>query len=113
MSGGICGGQSGTGAGFLGVLRFPLPILIPQTTPHSSSSVIRGWYNRPISGRRTNWTRCHTITFVRKEPSFLRTVQAEHGDVDFGQKLNERFIIEQENKQFKFIRSPKYRVRMN
>jgi hypothetical protein len=34
----ICGGQSGTGAGFLRVLRFPLPILIPPTTQHSSSS---------------------------------------------------------------------------
>jgi hypothetical protein len=41
---GICGGQSGTGAGFLQVLRFSLPILI------HSSSVIRGWYNRPESG---------------------------------------------------------------
>jgi hypothetical protein len=30
---GICGGQSGTVAGFLQVLRFPLPILIPPTTP--------------------------------------------------------------------------------
>jgi hypothetical protein len=29
----ICGGQSGTGAGFLRVLRFPLPILIPPTAP--------------------------------------------------------------------------------
>jgi hypothetical protein len=27
----ICGGQSGTGAGFLRVLRFPLLILIPPT----------------------------------------------------------------------------------
>jgi hypothetical protein len=35
---GICGGQSDTGAGFIRVLRFPLPILIPQTTPYSSSS---------------------------------------------------------------------------
>jgi hypothetical protein len=38
---GICGGHSGSGAGFLRVLRFPLPILIPPTAPHSSS-IIRG-----------------------------------------------------------------------
>jgi hypothetical protein len=30
---GICGGQSGTGACFLRVLRFPLPILIQPTAP--------------------------------------------------------------------------------
>jgi hypothetical protein len=29
-SNGICGGQSGAGEGFLRVLRFPLPIFIPQ-----------------------------------------------------------------------------------
>jgi hypothetical protein len=33
---GICGGQSGAGAGFLRVLWFPLPILIPPTAPLSS-----------------------------------------------------------------------------
>jgi hypothetical protein len=43
---GICGGQSGTGAGFVRVLRFPLPILIPPTAPQTLS-IIRGWYNRP------------------------------------------------------------------
>jgi hypothetical protein len=32
---GVCGGQSGTGAGFLLVLRFPLPIIIPQNSPSS------------------------------------------------------------------------------
>jgi hypothetical protein len=35
---GICGGQRGTGAALLRVLRFPLSILIPPTDPHSSSS---------------------------------------------------------------------------
>jgi hypothetical protein len=29
----ICGRQSGTGGGFLQVLRFPLPILIPASVP--------------------------------------------------------------------------------
>jgi hypothetical protein len=32
---GIYGGQSGTGAGFLRVLRFPLPIRIPPIAPQS------------------------------------------------------------------------------
>jgi hypothetical protein len=32
---GISGGQSGTGAGLLRVLRFPQSILIPLTAPHS------------------------------------------------------------------------------
>jgi hypothetical protein len=36
----ICDGQSGAEAGFSGVLRFPLPILIPPTAPHSSSGTI-------------------------------------------------------------------------
>jgi hypothetical protein len=56
---GICGGRSGTGAGFLRVLWFPLTILIPPPAPHSLSSIIRGWFNRPISGRHTKWTQSH------------------------------------------------------
>jgi hypothetical protein len=58
---GICGGQSGTGARFIRVLRFPLAIFISPTSLHSSasSSIIRDWYNRPISGRRTKWTQSH------------------------------------------------------
>jgi hypothetical protein len=46
---GICGGQSGAGAGFLRVLRFPLPIFIPPIAPQSPSSIIWGWYNRPVA----------------------------------------------------------------
>jgi hypothetical protein len=45
---GICGGQSGAGAVFLRVLRFALPILIPPIAPQSPSSVIWGWYNKPV-----------------------------------------------------------------
>jgi hypothetical protein len=44
-SSGICGGQSGAGAGFLLVLRFPLPIFIPPIAPQSPSPIIWGWYN--------------------------------------------------------------------
>jgi hypothetical protein len=53
-SSGICGGQSGGGAGFLRVLRFPLPIFILPNSP--SSSITRGRYNRPFSGRCAEWT---------------------------------------------------------
>jgi hypothetical protein len=44
---------------FFWVFGFPLPILVPPTSPHSSY-IIRGWYNRPNSGRRTKWTQCHS-----------------------------------------------------
>jgi hypothetical protein len=42
------------------ILRFPLPILIPLTAPHSSS-IIRGRYSRAHSDRRAKWTQCHPI----------------------------------------------------
>jgi hypothetical protein len=45
---GICGGQSGTGVGLLRVFRFPLPIFIPPIAPQSPSSIILGWYSRPV-----------------------------------------------------------------
>jgi hypothetical protein len=37
-----------SGAGFLRVLRFPLPIFIPSISPQSPSSIICGCYNRPV-----------------------------------------------------------------
>jgi hypothetical protein len=56
---GIYGGKSGIGEGFLRILRFLLPILLPSTAPYSSS-IIRGWYNRPVSGRHSKWTQSHS-----------------------------------------------------
>jgi hypothetical protein len=47
-----------TGAGFLPVFRFPLPILILINAPFWS--IIRGWFNRPISGRCTERTQFHS-----------------------------------------------------
>jgi hypothetical protein len=45
---GICGGQSGAGAEFLRVLRFPLQFFILPIAPQSPSSIIWGWYSRPV-----------------------------------------------------------------
>jgi hypothetical protein len=66
--------KSGTGADFLRVLRFSLPILIPPTAPHSSSSIIRGWYYRQISGQRKEWTKSQRIKFERGIVIFKRSV---------------------------------------
>jgi hypothetical protein len=71
---GICGGQSGTGADFLLVLRFPLPIFISPTAPHSSSSITRSWYNRPISSRRTKWTVSPHPKKLKKELLYIAHV---------------------------------------
>jgi hypothetical protein len=35
------------------------PLRLWQKWVHSSPSIIRSWYNRPISGRRTKWTQSH------------------------------------------------------
>jgi hypothetical protein len=55
---GICGGQNGTGAGFLQILQYPLAI-IPLITHHHPSSIIHVWCNRPNSGWCTKWTQSH------------------------------------------------------
>jgi hypothetical protein len=51
---GICGGQSGAGAGFLRVFRFPLPNFNPPIAPQSPSPIIWGWYNRPTAAAVPN-----------------------------------------------------------
>jgi hypothetical protein len=53
----IYGGQSGIGAGFFQVRKFPMPVLIPSNAPYSSVSW--DWYSTPISGRQSKWTGSH------------------------------------------------------
>jgi hypothetical protein len=70
---GIYGGQNDTGEGFLWVLRFPLAILIPPNAPYSS--IIWGWYSRPISGRRTKSIQSHpTKAKVKKRQHRLSRI---------------------------------------
>jgi hypothetical protein len=58
---GVCGAQSGTGAGFLRVLRFP------PANHHSTSFsiiiIIRGWHNRSIGGRSAQWTQLDSTPY--------------------------------------------------
>jgi hypothetical protein len=61
---GICGGQNGTGAGFLRVLRFPLPMSFYQLLhTHQSSGV---GANGPSSGLWTKWTQYHPTHAITK-----------------------------------------------
>jgi hypothetical protein len=58
----ICGRQSGAGVGFLGVLRFPLPIFITPIAPQSQSITIihhLGLVQQASGGRSTKWTQSH------------------------------------------------------
>jgi hypothetical protein len=66
-------------AGFLRVLRFPLPIVIPPTAPHSSS-IIRGWCNSPVSGRRTKWTQVspHPKKLLKLVTQLQTSVKCNH-----------------------------------
>jgi hypothetical protein len=63
----ICGARSSTGAGFLQVLRFPLPILIPQNAPYTTNTINQGWYHRSTSGCHTKWTRSHPISLIKEK----------------------------------------------
>jgi hypothetical protein len=48
-------GKVALGQVFSRVFRFLLPIFVPPTASHSSSSSItQGWYNKPFSGRPTS-----------------------------------------------------------
>jgi hypothetical protein len=59
--------KNGTWAGFLQVLWFPLPILIPPIAPHPLSSIIRGWYKMPNTGRYINVLKSHLTQNTKKK----------------------------------------------
>jgi hypothetical protein len=59
---GICGGQTGSGAGFLWVLQFPLPLII---------IIIRGWYKRTKGDQCGKWIQSPPTTRKKKSLSFF------------------------------------------
>jgi hypothetical protein len=63
---GICGGQSGAGAGFLRVLRFPLPIFIPPISPQLPPSIIWGRCNRPVVAAVPSGLSLTPLTIIKK-----------------------------------------------
>jgi hypothetical protein len=70
-SSGLCDGQSDAGAGFLRVLRFPLPI---HSTKFSILTITRGRYKRPrINGRRAEWTQFgpHHYANLKNVPTLI------------------------------------------
>jgi hypothetical protein len=73
MSCGICWVKSGTGVGFLRVLRFHLQILIPP-----SVLIIRGWYNRLTSGQRTEWTHSQPTSRIKEKMNITNLFQKLH-----------------------------------
>jgi hypothetical protein len=63
---GVCGGQSGTGAGFLRVLRVSPA---NHSTNFSIIIITRGWHNRPLMAAvpsGPNWTPLPTIPIKKK-----------------------------------------------
>jgi hypothetical protein len=58
------GGQSGTGAGLLRVLRIPLKIFFPMNVPHTS--IKRIWYNTSTNDgpQMGSWDRAVSITVL-------------------------------------------------
>jgi hypothetical protein len=53
-------------------IQFPLPILIPPTAQHSSSTT-RDWYNGPTNGRRTKWTQFRPTPLKNTTVSLKKT----------------------------------------
>jgi hypothetical protein len=68
---GFCG-QSGTGARFLRVLQFPLPIFSPPFAPQSPSSTISGWYNRPLVAAVPSGLNLIPLTIIIIENSIVK-----------------------------------------
>jgi hypothetical protein len=62
----ICGGQSGTGAGFLWVLRVPLPIvpLLLDADHHSSSASRAGFHSNP---KRTKYIKMSVYFYTYQD----------------------------------------------
>jgi hypothetical protein len=79
---GICGGQSGTGADFLWVLRLPLPILIPpaaldSVSPHSKKLKKKTTEHKTKMSVHKTWWKCPPLFWIHA--SILLAIFRETG----------------------------------
>jgi hypothetical protein len=79
---GICDGQSGAGAGFLRVLRFPLTIFIPPIAPQSPSSIIWGLYNRPEVAAVPSGLSPTALIIIINDGPLEGTMLSQHSSAD-------------------------------
>jgi hypothetical protein len=81
-SSGICGGQSGAGAGFLRALKFPLPVFIPTILHHhnhlgqatigqSVAAVPSGPSSTPPPTKRIKKNRISVLDFDLRGPAAI------------------------------------------
>jgi hypothetical protein len=70
---GICGVQNGVRAGFLRVLRFPLPKPF-HSTNFSILTITQDRYNRPSNGHSAAWTQyeLHLPLIIKKKMKWLK-----------------------------------------
>jgi hypothetical protein len=81
---GICGGQNGTGADVLRVLRFLLPVLILPTAPHSSSGDDTVGQTKPMLSWSCVTTAWHFFGLCMEETDNWKRVVLQLGGLGLG-----------------------------
>jgi hypothetical protein len=80
-------------AGFVRVLRFPLPVFIPPISPQSPSSIIWGWYNRPVLAAVPSGLSLTPLRIIMKESDLRGFPQSVHVNPEIVTRIyHDRFL---------------------